>query len=66
MYSQQGCEDLNTWCQAFLMQNSSNGGYGSGEGKGEPYTFPIVWYILQDLLWKTGYAKHFFATRDLN
>ena len=60
MYSQQGWEDLNNRCQAFLMQSSSRGGYGSGEGKGKSYTFPIVRYILRDLLWKTGYADQFF------
>jgi hypothetical protein len=35
MYSQQGWEDLNNRCQAFLLHNSSRGGYGSGEGKGK-------------------------------
>lgn len=60
VYSQQGWEDLNNRCQAFLMQNSSRGGYGSGEGKGKSYTFPIVRYILRDLLWKTGLADQFF------
>jgi hypothetical protein len=62
LYSQQGWEDLNNRCQAFLMQNSSRGGYGSGEGKGKSYTFPIVRYILRDLLWKTGDADQFFST----
>jgi hypothetical protein len=61
MYSQQGWEDLNNRCQAFLLHNTSRGGYGSGEGKGKSYTFPIVRYILRDLLWKTGEADHFFS-----
>jgi hypothetical protein len=65
MYSQQGWEDLNNRCQAFLMQNSSRGGYGSGEGKSKSYTFSIVRYILRDLLWKTGDADKFFSTIDL-
>ncbi len=42
MYSQQGWEDLNNRCKAFLMQNSSRGGYRSGEGKSKSYTFSIV------------------------
>jgi hypothetical protein len=65
MYSQQGWEDLNNRCQAFLLQNSSRGGYGSGEGKGKSYTFPFVRYILRDLLWKTGFAENFFTALDM-
>jgi hypothetical protein len=64
MYSQQGWEDLNNRCQAFLMQNTSRGGYGSSEGKGKSYTFPIVRYILRDWLWKTGLADQFFSNLD--
>ncbi len=60
MYSQQGWEDLNNRCQAFLLHNSSRGGFGSGEGRGKSYTFPLVRYIMRDLLWKTGEADIFF------
>jgi len=42
IYSQQGWEDLNNRCQAFLLHDTSRGGYGSGQGKGKSYTFPIV------------------------
>jgi hypothetical protein len=60
MYSQQGWEDCNNRCQAFLLQNSSRGGFDSGEGRGKSYTFPLVRYIMRDLLWKTGEADIFF------
>jgi hypothetical protein len=33
MYSQQGWEDLNNRCQAFLMQNSSRGGGAMAGGR---------------------------------
>ena len=64
MYSQQGWEDLNNRCQAFLLHNTSRGGYGSGIGKSKSYTFPIVRFILRDLLWKTGEADLFFTELD--
>jgi len=64
IYSQQGWEDLNNRCQAYLLHNTSRGGYGSGEGKGKSYTFPIVRFILRDLLWKTGDADIFFSNLD--
>jgi hypothetical protein len=64
MYSQQGREDLNNRCQAFLLHNASRGGYGSRIGRSKSYTFPIVRFILRDLLWKTGEADLFFAQLD--
>jgi hypothetical protein len=64
MYSQQGWEDLKNRCQAFLLHNSSRGGYESGEGKGKSYTFPFIRYILRDLLWKTGDADKFFTALE--
>ena len=37
------------------------GGKGSGQKKGEKsYIFPLVRYILRDLLWKTGDGDRFF------
>jgi len=60
LYSQQGWEDLNNRCQAFIHQNSARGDYGSGEGKGKSYVFPLVRYIMRDLLWKTGEAERFY------
>jgi polyhydroxyalkanoate synthesis regulator protein len=64
IYSQQGWEDLNNRCQAYLLHNTSRGGYGSGQGKGKSYTFPIVRFILRDLLWKTGDADIYFNTLE--
>ena len=66
MYSQQGWEDLNNRCQAFLLHNTSRGGFGSGEGRGKSYTYPIVRFILRDLLWKTGDADLFFSSQQDN
>jgi hypothetical protein len=54
LYSQQGWEDLNKQVHEFINQNSARGGYGSGEGKTKSYIFPLVCYIMMDLLWKTG------------
>jgi polyhydroxyalkanoate synthesis regulator protein len=64
IYSQQGWEDLNNRCQAYLLHNTSRGGYGSGQGKGKSYTFLIVRFILRDLLWKTGDADIYFNTLE--
>jgi hypothetical protein len=61
MYRQQRWDDLNNRCQAFLLHNTSRGGFGSGEGKSKSYTFPIVRFILRDLLWKTGDSDIFFC-----
>jgi len=64
IYSQQGWEDLNNRCQAYLLHNLSRGGYGRGQGKGKSYTFPIVRFVLQELLWKTGDADIFFSNLE--
>jgi hypothetical protein len=61
MYSQQGWEALNNTVQAFIHQNSSRGGYGSGQNGGKSLIYPLVRYILRDLLWKTGEADSFFT-----
>jgi hypothetical protein len=61
LYSQQGWEALNNTIQAYIHQNSQRGGKGSGQRKGEKsYIFPLVRYILRDLLWKTGDGDRFF------
>jgi hypothetical protein len=55
VYSQQGWEALNNTIQAYIHQNSHHGGKGSGQNKGEKsYIFPLVRYILRDLLGKLG------------
>jgi len=64
IYSQQGWEDLNNRCQAFLLHDTSRGGYGSGQGKGKSYTFPIVRFVLRDLLWRTRDANLFFKNLE--
>jgi hypothetical protein len=60
IYSQQGWEALNSVCTGFILQNSQRGGYGSGEGKGKSYIYPLVHFIMRDLLWKMKEADHFF------
>ncbi len=61
LYSQQGWEALNNTIQAYIHQNSQRGGRGSGQRKGEKsYIFPLVRYIMRDLLWKTGHGDRFF------
>lgn len=61
VYSQQGWEVLNKTIQAYIHQNSQRGGKGSGPKKGEKsYIFPLVRYIIRDLLWKTGDGDGFF------
>ncbi len=52
MYSQQGWEDLNNRCQAVLLHNSSRGGYGSGEGKGNP-----TFFLLYDIFYETCFGR---------
>jgi hypothetical protein len=61
LFSQQGWEDLNNHCQEFIHQNSGRRGYGTGEGKGKSYIFPLVRYIMRDLLWKTGEADKLYV-----
>jgi hypothetical protein len=64
VYSQQGWEALNSVCTAYILQNSSRGGYGSGQNKSKSYIFPLIRYIMRDLLWKTNMADEFFLNRD--
>jgi len=64
VYSQQGWEALNSFCTAYILQNSSRGGYGSGQNKSKSYIFPLIRYIMRDLLWKTNMADEFFLNRD--
>jgi hypothetical protein len=65
VYSQQGWEALNNTIQAYIHQNSQRGGKGSGQKKGEKsYIFPLVRYILRDLLWKTGDGDRFFQNLE--
>jgi hypothetical protein len=61
LYSQQGWEALNNTIQAYIHQNSQRGGHGSGQNIGEKsYIFPLVRYLLRDLLWKIGEGDKFF------
>jgi hypothetical protein len=60
LYSQQGWEALNSTIQTFILQSSQRGGHNSGENKSKSYVFPLVRFIIRDLLWKTGEADRFF------
>jgi hypothetical protein len=67
LYSQQGWEALNNTIQAYIHHNSQRGGKGSGQRAGEKsFIFPLVRYILRDLLWKTGDADRFFVNLEEN
>jgi hypothetical protein len=66
LYSQQGWESLNNKIQAFIHQNTARGGYGTGEGSGKSYMFPLVCLIMRDLLWKVGKADRFFMELEEN
>ncbi len=59
LYCQQGWESLNKHIQTFIHQNTQRGGFGSGEGSGKSFIFPLVTYVLRDLLWKTYEADKF-------
>ena len=61
LYSQQGWEALNNRIQAYIHQNSGRGGRNTGVNGGQSYIFPLVRFVLRDLLWKTGEADRFFA-----
>ncbi len=60
IYSQQGWESLNSICTGYILQNSSRGGKGSGESGNKSYIYPLIRYLVRDLLWKTGEADRFF------
>jgi hypothetical protein len=64
LYSQQGWEALNSKVQTFILQNSSRGGHNSGENGSKSYIFPLIRYIIRDLLWKTGEGDKFFLSQE--
>jgi len=64
IFSQLGWEALNAVCTAYILQNSSRGGYGSGQNKTKSYMFPLIGYLMRDLLWKTGIADNFFLEQE--
>ncbi len=64
LYSQQGWEALMGKVQAILHLNTQRGGKGSGEGKTKSFIYPVMLYVLRDLLWKTGHAKRFFLDHE--
>jgi hypothetical protein len=66
IYSQQGWEALNSICTAYILQNSSRGGFGSGQNGKKSYIFPLIRYIMRDLLWKTTMADSFFIDKEEN
>jgi hypothetical protein len=51
-------------CPPSLPRNSARGGYGSGEGGGKSYIYPLVRYLMRDLLWKTREADRYFITLE--
>jgi hypothetical protein len=61
MYSQQGWESMNSVCTGYILQNSARGGYGTGHNGGKSYIYPLIRYLMRDLLWKTGEADRFFV-----
>ena len=61
LYSQQGWEALNNRIQAYIHQNSGRGGRNTGVNGGQSYIFPLVRFVLRDLLRKIGEADRFFA-----
>jgi len=64
IYSQQGWEALNSVCTSYILQNSSRGGRNSGQNKTQSYIYPLIRYLMRDLLWKTRLADKFFLERD--
>jgi hypothetical protein len=50
--------------QAVLHLNTQRGGKGSGGGRSKSFIYPVMLYILRDLLWKTGDARRFFLDRE--
>ncbi len=60
LYSQQGWEHLNSTCTGYILHNSARSGRGSGKNKGKSYIYPLICYLLRDLLWKTGDVDRFF------
>jgi len=66
LYSQQGWEALMGKVQAVLHLNTQRGGKGSGVGNTKSYIYPVMLFILRDLLWKTGEAQAFFQQCERN
>jgi len=64
IYSQQGWESMNSICTGYILQNSSRGGKGSGENGSKSYIYPLIRYLVRDLLWKTGEANRFFIEQE--
>jgi len=64
IYSQQGWESMNSICTGYILQNSSRGGKGSGENGSKSYIYPLIRYLVRDLLWKTGEADRFFIEHE--
>jgi hypothetical protein len=64
LYRQYGWESLMGKVQAILHLNNQREGYGSGGGKRKSYIYPVMLFILRDLLWKTVKAQEFFKHLD--
>jgi hypothetical protein len=64
IYSQQGWESMNSICTGYILHNSARGGRGSGEDGNKLYIYPLIRYLVRDLLWKTGEADRFFIERE--
>jgi hypothetical protein len=50
--------------QAVRHLNTQRGGKGSGEGKSKSFIYPVMLFVLRDLIWKTGDARKFFMERE--
>jgi len=66
LYSQQGWEALNNRIQTYIHQSSGRGGHNTGVDGSQSYIFPVVRFVLRDLMWKTGEADRFFAEMERN
>jgi len=64
LYSQQGWEAMMGKVQAFMHWNTQRGGKVSGGGKTKSSIYPVMLYVLRDLLWKTGDAQRFFLDKE--
>jgi hypothetical protein len=50
--------------QAVMHLNTQRGGKGSGGDKTKSFIYPVMLYVLRDLLWKTGDAQRFFLDKE--
>ncbi len=64
LYSQQGWELLMGKIKSILHLNTQRGCKRSGAGKTKSYIYPVMLFIMRDLLWKTCDAHHFFFGRE--